>query len=246
MVSRPKITITLANKTNTGDVEPKHRGLDIPASPRPSKSDLDPTTQDVELNNPKLFTHLRAQKGNRLKMGTLSLSTSPETPIYNILIHNFKPSNPSIVLVRSASPNTVLGVVKLHGKSTEIGIGDPNYILDESDASRAEKEMIWEKLVLLNRWNFRDYEFEWGQAGDRKVFGWYRTKSWLGTMMAMELREKGKMEVLGVWRRKSKMTIKIGDLFLRKRAEDGDEFGKWAIMATLSCLSIVEAEYRRR
>jgi hypothetical protein len=179
----------------------------------------------------------------------LSLSTTPNTSIYTVKAFEllFK-QKPSILLhAGDSTASPVFGVVKLHSQHSmhhTIGVGNPEALLKEGE-DKTER-MIWERLQRVKKWNYRWYELEF----EGQVYTWRRTADrWYKHLKNMELRvgreEDGKL--VAVWKGSTRINVKRGSFFLRRREEgvDEDEARRFEVVALLTGLAIIEAYMRR-
>lgn len=207
---------------------------------------LSPVASDAEPLDPAHFTELVSSCKVMGKDHIFAKSTSPSEGLYSVK-HRLGPrsTQPEIELHRGRDGAT-LGVVKLHIRSQEIGLGDPDCILEEE--REREQDMVWETLKRCNKWNYKEYEFEFGHARERKTYTWRRTKAVLGKMKEFELREGVKDQVNGkviaVWKNGDKWMMRRGSLFVAKDAEGGSP--SLEVLAVLSILAIIEAAIRRQ
>lgn len=131
-----------------------------------------------------------------------------------------------------------------HAKFHTIGIGNPDAIM-EDDRDENER-MVWERLQRMKKWSYRWYEFEFGG----QVYTWRRTADrWLRSLRDMELRvgKKEDGELVAAWRGTSRMNVKRGSFFIKRRDEgvEGVEGDRFETMTLLTGLAIIEGFMRR-
>ena len=206
------------------------------------------THTESPISDTSIFYELISTK-KKIGAHHLSLSTTPNTSIYTVKCFErlFK-QKPSILLHAGDSiASPVVGVVQLHSQRSmhhTIGIGNPETLLEEG-GDKTDR-VIWERLRRKTKWNYRWYELEF----EGQVYTWRRTADrWYKHLQDMELRvgkeEDGK--VVAVWKGSTRMNVKRGSFFLRRREEgvDEEEARRFEVVALLTGLAIIEA-YRRR
>jgi hypothetical protein len=219
------------------------------ASPPSPTSPTSPTSLPNETTTLDAAQFYELISTKKLPTHQLSLSTTPETPLYTIEMHEpLSSKKPSILLhAGSTKADPVVGIAKLHSQRSKfntIGIGNPEAILEEG-GDKAER-MVWERLQRMKKWSYRWYEFEFGG----KVFTWRRTEDrWYKILKNMELRagkeEDG--ELVAAWRGSQRMNVKRGSFFIKRKDEQVGEYEwkRFEVMVLLTGLAIIEA-YRRR
>jgi hypothetical protein len=135
------------------------------------------TRKEVESDwnlDPTVFTELIATHKFR-KYHNICLESSPDTPIYNVLGRT-KLSQPFDIELHEGEykTGTTLGVVRLRIKGQEVGVGDPNYIIEEDGDPR--KRMVWERLRKPKLFSTKEFLFDYGEGKERKSYVWRRVR----------------------------------------------------------------------
>lgn len=215
-------------------------------------SPISPTSHDAlpaESANPDSALFFELISAKKIPTHQLFLSTTRQTPLYTIEMHEpLSSKKPSILLHAGHSKSDpIVGVAKLGSQRAmfnTIGIGNPDLLLEEGD-DKSER-MIWERLQRMKKWDFRWYEIEF--AG--QVYTWRRTEDrWPKFLKDMELRV-GREEdgvLIAVWKGSTRMNVKRGSFFIRRKEEgrDESEWKRFEAVVLLTGLAIIEG-YRRR
>jgi hypothetical protein len=124
--------------------------------------------------NPNVFTELLVTHKFR-KFHNISLESSPDDPLYNVVGRTTLSQPFDIELHEGAyKTGSTLGVVRLHIKAQEIGLGDPNYIIEEDGDPR--KRMVWESLRKPRLFSTKEFLFDYGEGKERKSYVWRRVR----------------------------------------------------------------------
>ena len=122
----------------------------------------------------KVFTELLCTHKFR-KYHNICLESTPDTPLYNVLGRTTLSQPFDVELHEGAyRSGSTLGVVRLHIKQQEIGVGDPNYIIEEDGDPR--KRMVWESLRKPKLFSTKEFMFDYGEGKERKSYVWRRVR----------------------------------------------------------------------
>ena len=152
------------------------------------------TRQDTEPSwnpDPNVFTELLSIHKFR-KYHNLCLKSSPDAPLYNVVGRISLKQAFGVELHEGADKaGPTLGVVRLHIKQQEVGVGDPNYIIEEGGDPR--KRMVWESLRKPKLFSTKEFLFDYGEGKERKSYVWRRVRDLFPRPFTdMELWEVGK------------------------------------------------------
>jgi hypothetical protein len=134
------------------------------------------TRKDIEPWNPDqdLFTELLITHKSR-KYYNICLEASPDSPLYNVVCRTNLKQAFDIVLHKGANNvGPIVGVVRLHIRQQEIGVGDPNYIIEDGGDQR--ERMVWERLRKPTMFSTKEFFFDYGEGRDRKTYVWRRVR----------------------------------------------------------------------
>jgi hypothetical protein len=134
------------------------------------------TRKDAELWNPDpgVFTELLATHKFR-KYYNICLELSPDIPLYNVVGRTSLTQAFDVELHEGADKaGPTLGVVRIHIKQQEVGVGDPNYIIEEG--GDLSKRIVWESLRKPTLFSTKEFLFDYGEGKERKSYVWRRVR----------------------------------------------------------------------
>ena len=134
-----------------------------------TRKDTQPWNPDQDLFTELLVTHKFRKYYN------ICLEASPDSPLYNVVGRTCLKQAFDIELHKGANKvGPTLGVVRLHIKQQEIGVGDPNYIIEDEGDQR--KRMVWERLRKPTMFSTKEFFFDYGEGTERKTYVWRRVR----------------------------------------------------------------------